>query len=91
MKETLAGHRALVTGASGGLGAAIVRRLVTEGMQVVATGRRRELLESLAADTGADMLVMGAYGRGQVLSFLGLGGATGKVISSCRVPLLMAH
>jgi hypothetical protein len=26
-----------------------------------------------------------------VLSFLGFGGATGKVISSCRVPLLMAH
>ena len=40
---------------------------------------------------GADLLVMGAYGRGQVMSFLGLGGATGKVISSCRVPLLMAH
>jgi hypothetical protein len=40
---------------------------------------------------GADLVVMGAYGRGQVLSFLGLGGATGKVISSCRVPLLMAH
>ncbi|UYN94574.1 MAG: universal stress protein [Enhydrobacter sp.] len=39
----------------------------------------------------ADLLVMGAYGRGQVLSFLGLGGATGKVISSCRAPLLMAH
>ena len=40
---------------------------------------------------GADLLVMGAYGRGQVMSFLGMGGATGKVISSCRVPLLMAH
>lgn len=40
---------------------------------------------------GADLLVMGAYGRGQVMSFLGLGGATGKVISSCRVPILMAH
>ena len=40
---------------------------------------------------GADLLVMGAYGRGQVMSFLGFGGATGKVISSCRVPLLMAH
>lgn len=40
---------------------------------------------------GSDLLVMGAYGRGQVMSFLGLGGATGKVISSCRVPLLMAH
>lgn len=40
---------------------------------------------------GADLLVMGAYGRGQVMSFLGMGGATGKVISSCRAPLLMAH
>ncbi|TAJ33041.1 MAG: universal stress protein [Reyranella sp.] len=40
---------------------------------------------------GADLLVMGAYGRGQVMSFLGMGGATGKVISSCRVPLLLAH
>ena len=40
---------------------------------------------------GSDLLVMGAYGRGQVMSFLGLGGATGKVISSCRVPILMAH
>ncbi len=40
---------------------------------------------------GSDLLVMGAYGRGQVMSFLGMGGATGKVISSCRVPLLMAH
>lgn len=40
---------------------------------------------------GADLLVMGAYGRGQVLSFLGMGGATGKVISSSRVPLLLAH
>ena len=39
----------------------------------------------------ADLLVMGAYGRGQVMSFLGLGGATGKVVSSCRVPLLLAH
>jgi nucleotide-binding universal stress UspA family protein len=40
---------------------------------------------------GSDLLVMGAYGRGQVMSFLGFGGATGKVISSSRVPLLMAH
>ena len=45
----------------------------------------------LRGGKGADLLVMGAYGRGQVMSFLGLGGATGKVISSSRVPLLMAH
>src|SRR5882724_3485345 len=56
------------------------------------SGRARgRALLGYTHDKKADMLVMGAYGRGQVLSFLGLGGATGKVISSCRVPLLMAH
>lgn len=52
--------------------------------------RGRALLE-YTNKSAANLLVMGAYGRSQALSFLGLGGATGKVISSCRVPLLMAH
>jgi len=57
-----------------------------------ASGRARgRALLAYTHDKGADLLVMGAYGRGQMMSFLGLGGATGKVISSCRVPLLMAH
>jgi len=56
------------------------------------SGRARgRALLGYTHDKGADLLVMGAYGRGQVMSFLGLGGATGKVISSCRVPLLLAH
>src|SRR5262245_3897870 len=56
------------------------------------SGRARgRALLGYTHDKKADLLVMGAYGRGQVLSFLGLGGATGKVISSSRVPLLMAH
>ena len=56
------------------------------------SGRARgRALLGYTHDKKADLLVMGAYGRGQVPSFLGLGGATGKVISSCRVPLLMAH
>jgi nucleotide-binding universal stress UspA family protein len=33
---------------------------------------------------------MGAYGQGLVARWLGLGGATGKVISSSRVPVLVA-
>ena len=53
--------------------------------------RVSDVLARHIRDSSAELLVMGAYGRGQVLSFLGLGGATGKVISSCRVPLLMAH
>src|SRR6185503_17380838 len=55
------------------------------------SGRARgRALLNYTHDKNVDLLVMGAYGRGQVLSFLGLGGATGKVISSCGVPLLLA-
>ena len=53
-------------------------------------GRGRALI-ACARDKGADLLVMGAYGHGQLSNFLGLGGATAKVISSCPVPLLLAH
>ncbi|MFO1160865.1 MAG: universal stress protein [Reyranellaceae bacterium] len=57
---------------------------------VSARARGRALLD-YTHGKGSDLLVMGAYGRGQVMSFLGMGGATVKVISSCRVPLLLAH
>jgi nucleotide-binding universal stress UspA family protein len=53
-------------------------------------GRGRALL-AYARDKDADLLVMGAYGHGELSNFLGLGGATAKVIASCPVPLLLAH
>ena len=57
----------------------------------VSARARGRALRGYMQEKSADLLVMGAYGRGQMLSFLGLGGATAKVISSCPVPLLMAH
>ena len=58
----------------------------------VASGRARGRALVERVRTGdVDLLVMGAYGGGQLRTFLGLGGATGKVLSSCPVPLLMAH
>jgi 3-hydroxy acid dehydrogenase/malonic semialdehyde reductase len=46
-----------VTGASAGFGAAIARRFAKEGHRVVVTGRRRERLETLAAELGHDKIL----------------------------------
>jgi nucleotide-binding universal stress UspA family protein len=57
-----------------------------------ASGRARgRALLDYAREKKADLLVMGAYGHGGLTNFLGLGGATAKVISACPVPLLLAH
>ena len=48
----LTGKRALVTGATGGIGSSIVRRFVESGAAVAATGTRAEKLEELADEFG---------------------------------------
>jgi 3-oxoacyl-[acyl-carrier protein] reductase len=49
----LEGRKALVTGASGGIGGAIARALHAAGASVVLSGTRKAALEALAADLGA--------------------------------------
>ena len=48
----LDGRSALVTGASGGIGAAIARALHMQGATVALSGTRRDALEQLAAELG---------------------------------------
>jgi 3-oxoacyl-[acyl-carrier protein] reductase len=48
----LDGKTALITGASGGIGAAIARALHAQGAVVALSGTRREALEALAAELG---------------------------------------
>jgi 2-deoxy-D-gluconate 3-dehydrogenase len=50
MDLAIAGQAVVVTGASRGLGAAIVRTLVDEGANVVAAARSRDALQQLAAE-----------------------------------------
>src|SRR3954451_7107685 len=52
MMFDLTGRSALVTGASGGIGAAIARALHAQGAKVALSGTRREALEALAAELG---------------------------------------
>ena len=49
-----------------------------------------EVLLSRAADLGADLIVMGAYGHSRVREML-LGGTTRSVLRSMTVPVLMSH
>lgn len=49
-----------------------------------------ELLLSHAADTGADLVVMGGYGHPRAYEFV-LGGVTRTVLASMTVPVLMSH
>ncbi|HEB79607.1 MAG TPA: 3-oxoacyl-[acyl-carrier-protein] reductase [Rhodospirillales bacterium] len=49
----LSGKRALVTGASGGIGGAIVRALHGQGAEVALSGTRVDPLQALAAQLGA--------------------------------------
>ncbi len=53
----LRGSRALITGATGGLGQAIARRLSKEGAELVLSGRRLDVLEPLAKELGATAIV----------------------------------
>ena len=47
---------ALITGATSGIGEAAARAFAAAGWRVIATGRRAERLEGLAASLGADRL-----------------------------------
>src|SRR3954470_13345076 len=50
----LTGRKALVTGATGGLGGAIARALHAQGATVALSGTRQEALDALARDLGGE-------------------------------------
>ena len=62
----ISGRTVLLTGATGGIGHAIARALRAEGANLVLTGRRTDVLEPLAAETGATSTAVDLADRAQV-------------------------
>jgi NAD(P)-dependent dehydrogenase (short-subunit alcohol dehydrogenase family) len=59
-------RHAIVVGASTGIGAATARALAARGFHVFVLGRRRELLEELAAEIGGSAAVLDVTSAGDV-------------------------
>ena len=70
----LGGRSVLLTGASGGIGAAAARALAARGASVIVSGRRAEQLEALAAEIGGRAVPMDlaeADGPGRLVAAAG--------------------
>lgn len=82
----LDGARTLVTGASGGLGAAIARACAERGASVVLTGRRRDLLDGLASELRADVVAADLADGEDVTRLLAMVGAVDVLVSNAALP-----
>ena len=70
METGLKGRSILVTGATGGIGAATVRLLIKEGANVIASGRDEAKLSDLASKVGCETLPFDLTSEDEVKSAL---------------------
>ena len=82
----LKGSRVLVTGASGGLGDAIVRACAARGSKLLLTGRNEEALRRLVAGTGGEFLVADLADPQDVDRLVGWAGDIDVLVSNAALP-----
>lgn len=82
----VSGRTVLLTGATGGIGHAIARRLHAGGAQLILTGRRTDVLEPLAAELGARSLAVDLSDSGAVDQLARDAAEAEIVIANAAVP-----
>jgi len=82
----IAGARVLLTGATGGLGTVLARRLARDGAQLTLSGRRAEALDVLAVALGARSIVADLAERGDVAALATAAGEIDVLIACAALP-----
>jgi short-subunit dehydrogenase len=82
----VAGRTVLLTGATGGIGHAIARRLHGAGASLILTGRRLEVLDPLAKELGARSLAVDLVDRDAPARLLENAGDVDVLIANAALP-----
>lgn len=80
------GATVLLTGATGGIGHAIARRLKAEGAELVLTGRNADVLAPLATELGARSIVADLGDATSVERLLGEAGQVDILVANAALP-----
>jgi uncharacterized protein len=82
----ISGSTVLITGATGGIGQAIARALNARGAKLILTGRRSDVLEPLAAETGGRALAVDLSDRGEVARLAAEAGEVDILVANAALP-----
>jgi short-subunit dehydrogenase len=82
----ISGSTVLLTGATGGIGQAIARALAERGAKLILTGRRADVLEPLAAETGGRALAVDLAQPSEVERLLAESGDIEILVANAALP-----
>jgi short-subunit dehydrogenase len=82
----LSGRTVLLTGATGGIGQAVARRLHASGARLTLTGRRTDVLEPLAAELAASVIAADLADRDAVVDLARRCGEIDVLVANAALP-----